>query len=495
MRRKAEPPQRFSVVVGPPPLAPVRGGAGPATGGARSAAVRRGQTLSVKRSRRPLLALALLLALGGLPAVAAEATPTGGAGEGTWLFRFGADDWRTLTPLDPETLADLPTAPLTIGPPTDLAGGDDRRFWQWRLSADGSTRLGAEFAWFQEDFDGGDVTFVVGDGLTGPERARFHPPELVVTDRTLLARDGRRAVLRRGWVYEGGGGGAVATDPPTWYAVDTAAGRVVATVTSGERGPGLAGEQPSWIDPAGRRLYRLVVAPDAPDPGPWPTQLVADDLATGQEVGRVDLPEVRVGGGNVGPVVAGRFDPVESFLLADVAVSPGGGRLVVAHADGAALTLIDAPRMVVERVVRLPAPVTSPSPPPFEEVDGNPFENRVRRATYAPGGDAVYLSASEAIVDPATGRVGCRALPLRRVDLLTGAVVDGPPVELAQPLVPTPDGLYAVVEVVAGCTSGSETPSALLRLDPVDLAPLARRELRGVSNPAFLAAPAAVDER
>jgi hypothetical protein len=59
----------------------------------------------------------------------------------------------------------------------------------------------------------------------------------------------------------------------------------------------------------------------------------------------------------------------------------------------------------------------------------------------------------------------------------------------------TAGGLYAVGELEPGCVSGPETPYALLRLDPATLAPLARRDLRDVGSPAFLAVPAVVPER
>lgn len=459
---------------------------------------------SPRRQRRPrplvgalLGGLVAIVLAAGAAATTATATPVpapaAASGE-TWVFRIALDE-RTLFPLDPATLDDLPTTPLLVGPPADLAAGGDRRLWRWRPSPDGSTVVGFDLGWNQEAWTADDITVVVRDGLAGRERTRFHPPALVVTDEVRLSDDGRRAVLRAGWVYDGGGGGAVETDPQTWYAVDTTDGQVLATVTSDEQGPGPDGEQPFWIDPNGRRLYRLVVAPGAVDPGPWPTQLVANDLTTGEEIGRLDLPEVLAGGGAVGPVIDGEGSPVDAFVSPDVAVSGDGGRLAVIAGDGATVTVIDAAGLDIVGLHRLPPP---PADQPtsalrFEDVEGNPFQTRVRRARFSADGDALFLTGFETEVDDASGGMACRSVPLRRLDLVTGAVVDGPPVVASQPLVPMASGLFAVGEIAPGCVSDMDTPVALLRLDPTTLEPLASRVLRGSQAPAFVAIPAPPD--
>ncbi len=449
--------------------------------------------------RRPrlswlVLGLVLLVLLVGNLTATADSVASPATRKGAARLFLIDEDGQTLLPLDPQRLTDLPDAePVAVEPPPDLEErGDDRRLWYWLLSGDGGTLVGVDFAWGQEEWEAEDLTFVVRDGLAGPERGRFHPPALVVTDATRLSHDGRRAVLRRGWVYDAGGGGSVALDPQTWYALDTTDGRVLATITSVEGGTGPGGEQISWVDPAARRLYRLVVAPDAPDPGPWPTQLVVDDLESGQEIGRIDLPEVRAGGGRVGPLVSGSGVPVESFLYPDVAISPDGHHLAIANGDGTALTLIDAERMAVERVIELPAPrpaETIATPAPLEEISGSPYESRVARALFATDGEAVFVAGYEATVDIGSGRMSCRSLPLRRVDLATGATAAGPPVVVWQALAPTAEGIYAVGEVTPGCVSYRDTPFALVRLDATTLAPLARRELRGNASPAFVAEP------
>lgn len=444
----------------------------------------------------PLLGALVALALAaGAAATTAPATPvpapSAASGE-TWVFRI-APDGRTLVPLDPASLDDLPTTPLLVGPPADLAAEDDRRLWHWRISAAGSTLVGVDLGWNQEAWTADDITFVVRDGLTGRERTRFHPPVLVVTDDVRLSDDGRRAVLRAGWVY-GGGGGAVETEPQTWWAVDTTNGQVLATVTSDEQGPGLDSEQPFWIDPHGRRLYRLVVAPGAVAPGPRPTRLVANDLTTGEEIERLALPEV-LAGGAVGPATDEQGLPVDAFVGPDLAVSADGGRLAIVAGDGATVTVIDAARLAVVGRHRLPAsPADQPTAAPrFEMVEGRPFRTRVRGARFSAAGDALLLTGFETDVDDASGEMACRSVPLRRLDLVTGAMVDGPPVVASQPVAATAGGLFAVGEVAPGCVSGMDPPVALLRLDPTTLEPLASRELREAPAPAFVAVPAPPD--
>ena len=145
------------------------------------------------------------------------------------------------------------------------------------LSADGSTLV-------QLSHDG---AVVVRAGLLGPERIRISP-DVMVGDLA-VSRDGRRVV-----VLAIGDASGVDLGGPAWKVFDATDGHLLSSVQGGE------GPDP-WeifaVDADARRLYRLALDPgvDTAGTGPRPTQLIAHDLATGAEAGRIALPRVLAG--------------------------------------------------------------------------------------------------------------------------------------------------------------------------------------------------------
>src|SRR5439155_10433818 len=116
---------------------------------------------------------------------------------------------------------------------------------------------------------------------TGAERARFAAPARDVG--ATPSRDGRRVLLQ----HRAAGPGF---EHHEWYLVDAADGRMLA------RGEADETAAQTWADPDLRRLYRVLMPINAPGQrGPEPVAVVAYDLASGAEVGRLALPDVRGG--------------------------------------------------------------------------------------------------------------------------------------------------------------------------------------------------------
>lgn len=401
------------------------------------------------------LVLALAAVAAGRAGAPAGPAPSPSAVAGVIFTPF--PDARDAEPvlLDPATLADRP-APAVLARPGDA---------RWDISADGSTLVGLE-----RDPAGG-VTVIVRDAQSGAERARFRPPEDAAESR--LTTDGARLVMQ------------APTTPPTWYVLSTADGRLLATV----RGEGPGEFQPSWLDPAGTRLYQLVVRDTTRDatatPGPWPTELIAYDLATGTAVGRLVLPEVRAGAWQA--TLPGRTGPVPAQLWPGVALSPDGQRLALVHADAEAITVVDTARMVVAQTVAMTRPTGTlhrllshlPLAPQGASAKGE--EGTARAAVFAPDGRHLYVSGL-------TGETGSqgelveRGLGLRAVDLASGRIeaeaLGGVWVEQVLPA-PDGSGVYVDYAPAVGGTAGigSDPGWVVGRLEPATLAPLVERAL------------------
>jgi hypothetical protein len=366
-----------------------------------------------------------------------------------------------LLPLDPETLGD-PGGGVRV----ELGNAI------WTVSGDGMTLVQIEYA----RHTGGrlppeEVTIVVRDGLTGGERARFHPPEQVAFPH--LSEDGARLVVQTGQDMGD-------PRPTTWYVLDTTDGRPLATARSGE-----VGWHQVWLDPGARRLYQLVTANPAAggiaNTRPLPIRIVAHDLTTGEEAGRLDLPEVL--GGIWQTERSAQGFPVMAELRPGIALSPDGRRLAIVHADAELLTLVDAERLAIERTIPLAHPVNL-----LERLGLAPrvarakvVEGATRRAVFAPDGRRLYVHGVALTADDG-GQPAERGLGLLAVELERGAVLAAalPDARLAG-LAPAPDGrsVYAFGSATAERGDIRTAPSQLWRLHGDSLAILAERQFTG----------------
>lgn len=417
----------------------------------------------LRRSLRRCLAItaiALLLSAPGALSRAPHPTHRSNDPPAVDLFVVETPDRQTLRPLDPGTLADRPNGPtLALGLPD--AG------WSAAISADGSTLA----AW---SLDPASNTVLVLDARTGAERVRLDRD--ADGEIAALSRDGRRLVL---FAWDSG-----------WHLVDTHDGRTLASIP---RGP--LGILASAIDPDARRLYRLVPPVDpAPslaalsDAAP---ELVAHDLTTGAEIGRLPLLGVVAGLWEAGATPGAQFGELWPAL----AVSPDGRRLAIAHADRDALTLVDATRLAIERTATLHHPTTF-----FERLHrllplvpqgaaAKHSKGITLQAAFSPDGERLYVHGFASTVDDDENGFTQTAhgLGLRAVDIGSGEILaEGLPGEIFGRVVPAPDGrnLY-----VAGPEGGSrllawvqEPPGGwpkpvyrLRRLDADTLDPLADR--------------------
>jgi len=435
-------------------------------------------------AERAIAALLVLGVVGGYVAFSA-ATPSRDDQPETRLFLTDAARQR-LTPLDPETLVTLPDATSTVldVPAMEWSDEPPAVAGDWVLSADGSTIVSLEFPGDQPDFGtpgpnsftAADLRLVVRDGRDGRERLRFQPTA-PVTNFLDLSEDGRRLLLWRGQVFFLDSG-PVATDPQEWYVYDTAEGRLLATITTDEPGPGSDSRQHALLSPDGTRVYRLALAGPPSGPGPYPLRLIVNDAATGDQIGEVALPEMSAGTWDSDRVVNG--ETVERFSLPAMAVSPDGGTLAVVDAEGPTVTLIDTDRLVVERrfdiesqnppAVRPPA-TPEPTDFPLDAAE----EGAWRGAVFAADGRGLYLSGAEIELDD-LGRRSCWVEPLLHIDLHDGQVV-GETDRGTAPIVAKTDG--AVYTVSPRDEPGScawSAPYVLRRLDPDTLQPEAERE-------------------
>jgi hypothetical protein len=381
----------------------------------------------------------------------------------------------SLVRIDPVTLLDSADhAPAPFARLEAPSAGHDL---EWFASGDGGTVLAVENppavgGWLNSS----DVTYTIFDAASGAVRARFHPPAWVQTP-PLVSGDGTRLLvtgvarppsdvpnacwggscLAKSWPFERRGP-APQQDPRErlrWYLVDTRDGRLVATmpVPVAAAGP--------WLDPAGSRLYVLSASVDTLGVGVGPATVTGFDLESGTETGRDVLPDLLLGlhveGGQV------RND------LPGVALSPDGRRLAVVHPDLAAITLIDAERMEIERAVAvhgresIAARVLAWLGLAPAEVAAKGEPGTTISAVFAADGRSLYVFGYTS-TDYEEGQT----LGLRTIDVATGEIV-AESKDLAtgaEPLAvrPAPDGRS--VYVVRATGDGGD---ALLRLDALTL--------------------------
>lgn len=383
---------------------------------------------------------------------------------------------RQLTPLDPQTLADRPELPpISLAAPDAVwmvgAGNDPSQ--TYALSADGSTLVDLEPEATMATAPAGtaatpgavqtaDQTMVaiVRDGRTGAIRRRIHPPAAVAYP--VLSADGARLVLRQ----IGAG----------FYVYDTSSGQLLTTLQT---------DPQNWwegvTDASARDLYLLATS-GAPltgaVPGPWPTQLLAYDLTTGQIVGRLPLPDVLAG---TWLLQGGPYDALfPTSVTPALALSPDGRQLAIVAADTGAVTLVDTATLTVARTFTparssglagrllgyaglVPRPAAAKARPATE-----------RHAIFSPDGHSLYLFGETDQLDLAHGTMAAHSLGLQRIALESGAIAaSGLPDTLLDRALPAPDGrtLYVFGPTRSPFGAGPlGPPYRLQRLDAATLA-------------------------
>ncbi len=379
-----------------------------------------------------------------------------------------------LVSLDPITLTDRPGRDTLT-----LAG-------RIAVSSDGSTMATVDSP-APDGQPSKMTTVVVLDGSTGIEQRRFEVPGASY-GRPRLSRDGSRLVLN------GGQDGAGLDGRATFFQViDTSDGRVIAPV------PDQMGDEwpvETWIDPDATRLYSLFLPHTQTNTGPGPTLIVAHDLGTGAEVGRIELPEVRGGTWSTDRTVTPNESTgalsVMASLVPGVALSPDGATIALAHADAEVITLVDTRRLTVKRSVALEPPHTMgdrllafvpflPQPVAAKMLP----EGTTVSVVFGTDGQHLYLMGRTTNYGD-DGQPVVESIGLRGVDLRDGTeVVANSGGEWLQ-VFPSTDGrtLYAL-----RYRASSSGPVMLQRLDTETLAIKVERQVPGVGYPQLFLRP------
>jgi plastocyanin len=324
-----------------------------------------------------------------------------------------------------------------------------------------------------------DGNLVVRDGLLGSERQRFSP--LGSVGELRISRDGGRLLA---YLVADHSEANLAT--PAWKIFDTSTGELLANVENVEPGD----PWQLWaVDREVTRLFRLMLGtgtdPTEQGGAAASTRLIAHDLTTGAEVGRLELPEVHAGLWRSGEIVAigdGQEELMRE-LLPGLALSQDGTRLAIAHADSEAVTLIDSTSLAVEQTVTVGAKLSwvdralawLPLAP--RSATAKALEGTTVQAVFGPEGDRLYRFGARMTVE--AGEPVQRPLPLSRIELETGEIEAEADGKIAiERLIPAPDGrsLYAA-GTAAGGVDGS--PFVIQRLEAETLAVAASHEFPG----------------
>lgn len=407
-------------------------------------------------------------------------------------------DGTTLQPIDPVSLADRPGAgfpatPQVVGTPAD--GGGRPLGGYWIGSTDGSTLV--HLALFQGGPTArqryGRAIVTVFDRRTGTVRSQFEAPTWHST-APMLTPDGRFVVFEGDYgLSQGGGGKLVLDSPPVWYVVDSRDGRTVATI----RGDDTALSSLThigYLDPQGERLYHLTPLGSPDTLGPWPARLVVHDLATGREIGHLDLPGIGAGfwwtgeKDGTGPSATYR----DAFLTPTIAFSPDGATVYVLDGSGSEVAVVDARTLAVERSVSLSlTPVRA-----FDIAVGDQRDRAIGYATHlttgsdvralvAPDGDHLVLAGVRRSRADAGATIHVEDLGVQTVDLRSGRATARAAITnwfwgwqwswLAGPRTLYVEGL----DSTALFEQGIAAPLQLWRLDAQTLTVLAHRQVPG----------------
>jgi hypothetical protein len=425
--------------------------------------------MSASRAGWRLTMLALGIALGSALAPAAHS-----ASATTDFGLFVSEGERhEYQPLDPATLENR------VGE-SALAFGFDHP--SLAVSADGSTSVVIDPS--QGSLEG---WVSVRDGAFGPERLAIDTDAAIGSPR--LSADGTRLVGAMG-PYACGPSGC---DARQLYLYDTVAGDLIAkTRIDLRRYIGV-----DLLAPDATRLYVPFVEglpspshPATPTPpgisetGPWPLRIAAFDLTTGEETGRIAVPDIMAGDWPVEPV-----DGVYAgaFVMPALALSPDGRTIAVVDAAMETLTLIDAaslevmatraihePESAVSRVLRWLGVLP-------ESAEAKVANGRSVDATFSADGKALYLTGEELEVGESADDFIGHGFGLLRVEVATGEIT-ARALEGHHPwrVVSSPDGrsVYVVRAATPWWDSDEQQPTDVLqRLDAVTLETLAARDL------------------
>jgi len=342
------------------------------------------------------------------------------------------------------------------------------------VSADGST-----FVIIEPSRAGLDQWIAVRDGIGGTVRQTITPTETVYGPR--LNADGSRVVVRAPHADPCGPGRCPAQ---TWHTYDTSTGDLMATIRANDGDP----LWPDLIDPAGERLYypfydrqasSSATANDSS--GPWPLQIAAFDLDTGQEAATMTVPGVSAGSWQAESIDQMYVGEME---LPAVTLSPDGSRLAVIDAALETLTLLDAGTLAVQethaihRSESLTDRLLGWLGLVPQSAQAKVSEGRSLRAAWSADGQSLYLTGHEIEVGETMDDITGPGLGISKIDVGTGDVTavarEGRDADF---MVPAPDrrSLYVLMPETPWWDNGGGSAYVLRRLDADSLETMAGR--------------------
>jgi hypothetical protein len=379
---------------------------------------------------------------------------------GATLARMNADYLSDLQPLNPDTLADEGE---------QIAPQSDEMFEPGTMviSADGKTIAGLNLK----------NEIVVEEAAARTIKARINPHGSAWP--SALNEDGSQILITVDADYSDAN-----LHPTAWKVFDVATGNVTATIQGDDTHGGWSNFQ---VDPVSWRMYQLL------ETGPGseitmetqPAQLAVIDLNSGNEAGRVDLPDVQIGSWT--DESRGDEATGESLFVAfspGLAISPDGRQIAIVHATDDGITLVDAAALKVERSLTM-KPKTSlidhlfsllPLAP--QTASAKMAEMTNARATYTADGDQLFVYGDDSQIKDDQPVFNGRGISL--VDLKDGTIeahaLDGFAVDQFVTL-PGDDGIYIAGTEWLDYSPSMNPPYMIAHLDRESLDVLATREL------------------